>query len=155
MPKTLASVLDAYLRMKPEVKPLVLRSYQETWPRMTEVLVNGLNESFSNGALTVVNDPDDFSPRWVLATLAGNVRCELGSPILYDRRLLESMSRVNKTSQVVTDEFASSVLDLDRLSSRIGWQNFRASLKSVGQFVDGHFDSVLGFLESLSADHPS
>jgi hypothetical protein len=45
----------------------------DTWPTLTNLLANGINDKYSNGALIKLEDPDDGDSKWFVASVAGNI----------------------------------------------------------------------------------
>lgn len=45
----------------------------DTWPKLGQLMVNGLEDRYSEGALIKLEDPDTGEPKWFVASVAGNL----------------------------------------------------------------------------------
>lgn len=45
----------------------------ETWPRFAQLLVNGMEDRYSQGALIRLEDADDGETKWFVASVLGNI----------------------------------------------------------------------------------
>jgi hypothetical protein len=49
------------------------KAFQETWPVTWDLYYNGTHDRYAPAALTRLRDPEDATPKWVVATVAGNL----------------------------------------------------------------------------------
>lgn len=54
-----------------------LETVTQTWPTLAQLLANGIEDRYSQGALIVLEDPDCGEKKWFVASVAGNL--DLGS----------------------------------------------------------------------------
>jgi hypothetical protein len=54
-----------------------LKVFCETYPIQGQLILNGIHERFSDGALVSLLDPDDGETKWFVVTVVGNI--EVGS----------------------------------------------------------------------------
>jgi hypothetical protein len=96
-----------------------LETAVETWPALGQLLVNGIEDRYSDGALIKLEDFDTGEPKWFLASVCGNIDLEDIASVFSDRTA--------ETTKVVVEKSLALFVDLN--------ENKPSLLRAVGKGV--------------------
>lgn len=75
----------------------------DTWPILTSLLVNGVKDKYSEGALIKLEDLDNGDHKWFLASIAGNINFESFDNLFCDRTI-STITTVKEKSIILLNE---------------------------------------------------
>ncbi len=103
-----------------------LETAVETWPTLGQLLVNGIEDRYSEGALIKLEDFDTGEPKWFLASICGNIDLE-DMDSLFSERTAEA-------TRVVVEKSLALFVDLN--------ENKPSLLRAVGKGVAAGIGAV-------------
>jgi hypothetical protein len=104
-----------------------VRTFTETWPLTAQLLVNGIRNQYSQGALIRFADYDTADQKWFLCTFVGNLNLDNLEGLFCERTREAELLVVNLSIQVL-DEITTRQPDL---VAHYG----RQILSGLGQFA--------------------
>lgn len=115
-----------------------LETIAETWPTLMDLIVNGVNEKFQNGALIRMEDPDFCDNKWFVASIAGNISFDSIEDLMCER--------MNQTISVVFDKSVQLLTELQERQPSM--------LKAVGKgIINGAIIALLSAFDPDDIDY--
>lgn len=75
----------------------------DTWPTLAQLLVNGVNDKYQNGALIRLEDADYGDNKWFVASIAGNISFDSQESLFCDRTSETIGLVLEKTTQLLSE----------------------------------------------------
>jgi hypothetical protein len=141
-------MIKAYLESNAVVQTGLAKAYAKTWPLVNELLDNGMAERYSASALTVLEDPDDATGKWFVASVVGNLPSLSVDDVLNDR-LAETIVRVLDIADAAIREYRTWEIDKLRLGASLFAASVASDAKASAIFLRDNFGT---FVDLLGAD---
>jgi hypothetical protein len=142
---TFTPLVESFLSVNELIQAALLRSYRETWPQVMELLDNGMNHRYSPAALIVLEDPDDATGRWFVASVVGNLP-SLSLEDVFDSRTKDAVQRVFAISDAAIRQYRTWEVDKVRLGAKVFSDSVSSDLKASAGFVRDNFGTIVGLL---------
>lgn len=138
-------MVRTFMAQNEVIRPSLMKGMREAWPVVYELLDNGMNEQYAPAALTLLEDPDDASGKWVVTTVVGNLP-SLERSDVFDHRTRDAVLRVFDLTDRAVREFRMYSIDRLTLAGRVFGASVSADMKSYTRFAAQHFDTILELL---------
>jgi hypothetical protein len=127
------------------VQDALTKELRDSKPLLYRLLENEVYSNYSEAALAVLEDPDDASYKWFVATVVGNI--DLENESIFQPRTQAAIERVDNLSRLLAAEWRVP-MNSSRLALRAAAATASSDIKTSARFIDRHFDSIVQLLGS-------
>ena len=123
---------------RPEHRTIFIHELMRVRPIFKALLENGDSQHYGQAALMHTTDPDDWSPKWFVGRVVGNIS-ETDDP----NRLLKGAMEVHAVTLAFVNEWLHNPVDTSRLARELSSSDGRRYLANILRWLDENKSTLI------------